>query len=85
MNTDYAIAAWVAEQNAKQASRSAIFDTVCDKANWKMPIKAEVPADADLDAIADAIEHFTASKASFAMTRQGWIVTAAGYYATIGA
>lgn len=76
---------WLAEQNAKQAGRKAAFDRVCDPINWKLPIDCEVPADADLYAIQDAIEHFTGSSPKFAMTRLGWRVQAAGYYAVCGA
>lgn len=83
--TDSNTQAWLAEQNAKQPIREAYFNLVADKANWKNPINAFVPATIDLDAITDAVIHFTGSVPTYTMTRKGWNVKAAGYYVAIGA
>lgn len=65
---------------------SEAFDQVKNPGDWKLPIDATVPADADRDCISAAVAFFTGSPAAFAAgPRAGrWRVTAAGYYACIG-
>src|SRR5262245_36809222 len=86
----------VASVNGKAVTRGELeiaFNAVADKVNWKNPIDATVDLDAYTKAIvAKAVEFFTGSKAKFARkggTTTGGIgryrVTAAGYYAAIGA
>jgi hypothetical protein len=72
---------------------SKAFDAVANKANWKLPINASVDLDEFTKAmVAEAVVFFTGSKAKFKRltgTTTGGIgryrVTAAGYYAAIGA
>lgn len=68
-----------------QSELSAAFDLVAPKANWKMPIDAEVPAATDVTLISDAVIHFTGSKPELRSRGKTLFVKAAGYYATIGA
>ncbi len=84
-STEQDRAEWLAHANRMQPIREAYFALVQDKANWKNPINAFVPSTIDLDAVRDAVVHFTGSVPTFTMTRGGWIVQADGYYKTIGA
>jgi hypothetical protein len=77
--TDTNLAPWIAEQNRLQPIREAYFRLVADKHDWKAPIDAFVPATIDLDAVRDAVVHFTATMPDFTLTRDGWRVQAAGY------
>ena len=65
------------------------FDRVCNQENRKMPIDAVVDlsdASVDLEKIRQAIEFFTASRASFRNVGGSKIqVTAPGYYRAVGA
>lgn len=74
-------AAWIEEANSLQPIREAYFKLVSDKADWKAPINAFVPATIDLNAITDAVVHFTATVPTYTMTRDGWNVKAKGYRA----
>ncbi len=58
------------------------FEQVADRADWKAPIRAYV-RQADQQAVADAIEFFTATTAVFIPTpTPGWLrVEATGYRA----
>jgi hypothetical protein len=60
------------------------FALVKNPDNWKLPIAATVPADADRAAISAAVVFFTGSMAEFIPGRRGLHVGAAGYYAAIG-
>jgi hypothetical protein len=62
----------------------AAFALVKNQDNWKLPVDATVPADADRDAIDAAVIYFTGGPAAFVKVRSGWRVVAAGYYACIG-
>lgn len=69
--------------------RKAIFELVCNKTNWKLPINAELKVDSPelRDAITKSVIHYTGSIPTFER-REGTctlVVKAAGYYATIGA
>lgn len=60
------------------------FALVKNRENWKLPIAATVPADADRACISAAVVFFTGSQAEFIPGRRGLHVGAAGYYAAIG-
>lgn len=62
----------------------AAFALVKTPGNWKLPVDAVVPADADRDAIDAAVAYFTGGGAEFMKVPAGWRVLAAGYYACIG-
>jgi hypothetical protein len=79
--TDAATAKWIAEQNALQPIREFWFAKVANPKDWKAPIDGYVPAKADLDAVTDAVVHFTGTVPTFTMTRFGWKVEAIGYRA----
>lgn len=64
---------------AKQLDEA--FSLVADRTDWKLPIEATVPADADRDLIYDAVTYFTGSTPGFTQKPDGsWLVTAEGYY-----
>ena len=61
------------------------FELVKDKADWKMPIDATVPADTDMVLLTDAIIYYTGSVAEYEILGDGRIhVMADGYYNAIG-
>lgn len=68
---------------------SAAFDRVANKVNWKLPVKALLPSITSAKEkakIAFAITFYTGSVATFGKAPTGHLlVTAPGYYATIGA
>lgn len=68
---------------------SAAFDRVKNPANWKLPLKAWLTVDvteADRKVIDAAITFYTGSIPEWEEQAGGcWTVTAAGYYAAIGA
>ena len=71
-----------------QSELGATFNRVAPLGNWKERIEAEIkwPADLDTAIISDAVVHFTGSVPVIKRLDEPWIrVTAAGYYATIGA
>ena len=54
--------------------------------NWKDPIEATVPSDADLDLIDAAVVFFVGSSINWEENKDGtYTVCAAGYYADVGA
>lgn len=64
---------------------SAALDLVRTPGDWKMPIDAVIPADADRDLIDSAITYFTGSSAEFTELPGSRLrVQAAGYYRSIG-
>ena len=71
------------------ARLSAAFTRVQNKENWKYPINATLPllTEAERDELSEAITYFTGSVPEFRDigTRvRKTLVTAAGYYRTIG-
>lgn len=69
-----------------QEELEAAFSLVRPILNWKLPISAVIPADADLELIEFAIGYFAGSPAIFSKRHDGQIlVEAAGYYASVGA
>lgn len=95
MNADYEVKCYSGTVR-KQSELAKAFDLVADKTNWKLPIKAIVSGDGiDRELISDAVVHFTGSVPEFYFWNGGKSlrgdytvfaeVTAAGYYATIGA
>ena len=67
---------------------SSAFDRVANPTHWKLGIDAVVDvADArDLEVVLRSVEFFTGSRATAGIVRPGrYRVTAAGYYAAIGA
>ena len=61
------------------------FKLVRPDGNWKYPIHATVPADADRALIDRAIVYYTGSIAEFSPNPDGsWTVVAEGYYNAIG-
>lgn len=71
-----------------QQELEAAFALVRPKANWKDPIDVLIPnkGKAHINLIAQAIAHFTGSIAEFTPVGRRMVrVTAAGYYASIGA
>lgn len=78
------------EMNFEQAQqyRQAMFALVECRKHWKNPIHARVSRDTPelRAAISDAVIHFTGSVPTFLPVADGsMIVSAAGYYATVGA
>lgn len=76
------------EYEQAQVYRQAMFALVENRRHWKGPIQARVARDTPelRAALHDAIVHFTASVPDFTPNADGsMIVTAAGYYATVGA
>jgi len=71
-----------------EAALSAAFSKVADKANWKMPVAAVLPADTskeELALIAYAIGFYTGSEAKISASPNWVLVEAPGYYAAVGA
>jgi hypothetical protein len=62
----------------------AAFGLVKNPENWKLPIDAVVPGDANLNAIGAACLFYCGSPADMWAVEGGHRVTAAGYYACIG-
>jgi len=62
-----------------------LFDLVCDKKNWKNPIRATVDKNANIAGIKEAIIFYTGSVPTITETKKGYRVVADGYYLTIGA
>lgn len=60
------------------------FGEVCDKDDWKMPIRCEVPGE-KVSMTCAAIEFMTGSVPSVSSRKFNWLVTAEGYYAACGA
>jgi hypothetical protein len=72
---------WLAEMNNRKPLLDAAFLQVQPKAHWKDPIDAIIAAK-DREIVAEAIEFFTATKASFEIRWDGRLhVTAPGYRA----
>lgn len=79
-------------QREVQQRLSDAFDSVKNQQNWKLPVDAEIPPDADLNLISEAVSFFTGSLPEFIPLRTpdtgsdiaGYRVVAAGYYAAIG-
>ena len=74
-------AAWLEEANQIQPIREAYFRLVADPKDWKAPIDAKVPKNLDLNALQDAIVHFTATEPTFVTSGDYVQVKAAGYRA----
>jgi hypothetical protein len=74
-----------ASSDAAQAARVEIFNRIANRENWKMPIAAWIDA-ADFAECSEAAVWFTGASLKIE-ARQGEriLVTAPGYYATIGA
>lgn len=72
-----------------QLELEAAFNLVCNKENWKLPIKAELPSILSAEKrklIAFAIGFYTGSETSFGKTAGGkLLVSAPGYYVAVGA
>lgn len=86
-NEDYAVKCFSGEIRW-QSELERIFTQVAPLENWKERIEAEIkwPLDLDTTLISDAVVHFTGSVPVIKRLDEPWIrVTAAGYYATIGA
>ena len=86
------VVATVMGKPVTQGQLSEAFDRVADKANWKNKIDAVVDLnDQEMAMISEAVVFFTGSVAKFAprngaaLPKCRYRVTAAGYYATIGA
>lgn len=62
---DSGTAEWLAKQNDLQPQREAIFKTVAASTHWKDPIDTVVSVGESLDAIRDAIIHFTGTAPTF--------------------
>ena len=60
------------------------FALVKNRENWKLPVDAIVPVDTDLRVVDAAVCYFTGGGIDQQPVRDGWRVTAAGYYACIG-
>lgn len=58
-----------------------LFDLVADKNDWKAPIRAIVPASADICLIREAIIFYTATVPKFKVVNDGYLVIADGYRA----
>lgn len=68
-----------------QEQLSQAFALVKNQENWKYPVDATVPADADTALIGDAVIYFTGSNPEFIKLPGGKMrVVAAGYYACVG-
>lgn len=73
-----------AEQDSRQALRDAIFNKICPKGNWKMPIDAWI-APEDFNECNLACQWFTGGYLSVVSTFGSMIqVRSGGYYANIG-
>jgi len=70
-----------------QGELDEAFKLVAPEGNWKLPINCKIRClpEADLRRIAFAIEFFTGSVANITTHRGHHTITAAGYYAAIGA
>jgi hypothetical protein len=70
----------VNQYEIERAQHKYYFDKVCDPTDWKNPINAEVDA-TDLYATLDAIQFFTATKATYTTTNNGlsYQVKSVGY------
>jgi hypothetical protein len=72
-----------------QEELEAAFALVAPAGNWKLPIKAELPSITPIakrKMIAYAVTFFTGGAATFSKTPGGkLLVTAPGYYASVGA
>lgn len=73
-----------------QEQLAAAFESVQDEDHWKNPVDAWIPADADVDLVRAAVEHFTATEATVVADYDlesnppvltGHHVTAPGYWA----
>jgi hypothetical protein len=62
----------------------AAWELVKPAGNWKGPIDAIVPGDADTGAIDAACSYYAGSPVDIVRTERGYRVTGAGYYACIG-
>lgn len=62
----------------------AAWELVKPAGNWKGPIDAIVPGDADTGAIDAACSFYAGSPVDIVKTERGYRVTGAGYYACIG-
>jgi hypothetical protein len=60
------------------------FSLVKNRENWKLPVDAVVPVDADMGRIDAAVAYFTGGGITQLKVKDGWRVLAAGYYACIG-
>jgi len=74
----------------EQAALKAVFDLVCNKKNWKYPVRAWVPSEkASPEELRRAIIHFTGGPPTIEEVVHkgvhGYLVTAPGYYECIGA
>lgn len=67
-----------------QQQLSDAFDLVKNRENWKLPINALVPSDADKRLIEAACIYFAGSPCEFIKQGKRLRVVAAGYYACIG-
>lgn len=72
--------AWIDEANRMQPIREAYFKLVAAK-DWKAPIDAFIPEGTSVDAVRDAVIHFTATVPTFTKLSFGWHVQAQGYRA----
>jgi hypothetical protein len=84
MNTDYEVKCFSGAIRM-QSELMAAFDLVADKGNWKLAIDKTVRWNIDRELITDAVVHFTGSVPGFTITGAWLRVTAAGYYAAVGA
>jgi hypothetical protein len=78
----------VAKVNGVDVTRGEldeVFKLVQPKDNWKMPIDAVVPRGTKLAMLKEAVIFFTGSSPTIKQVRGGFRVTAAGYYAAVGA
>lgn len=63
------------------------FDLVKDRTNWKLPIRARLPAGTDADQltlIEDAVVFFTGGDITIERDADGVTVMSEGYYVNIG-
>ena len=68
-----------------EAELGAAFSLVANKENWKMPIRAMVIKE-KAEVVGYAVPWFTGGPATITPTHYGTVlVTAAGYYACVGA
>jgi hypothetical protein len=65
------------------------FNRVCDSNNWKLPIDRKIPFDAiyepEVEEIRLAVVFYTGGHATVHRQRDGYRITAPGYYASVGA
>lgn len=74
--------------DARVAELRTAFELVQNKENWKLPIDAFVPADADVATIREAVIHFAGCVPHFdkrGLKGLAIRVTAVGYYEAVGA